>query len=487
MTERPAGGGPGSRTRVVVLGGGPAGLGAALGLARRGIDVTLVEARDTLGGNAGSFTLHGVRVDYGSHRLHPATDPEILAELRHLLGDDLLDRPRHGRILLGGRWIHFPLRAADLALRAPPAFALGVARDLVRKVVAGPGGGAPGTPGETFASVLLRGLGPTVCHQFYFPYARKIWGMEPEAISPTQARKRVSAASLGGMLRRLVPGGRGGGGRATRGIFHYPRNGFGQISEALGAAASAAGAELLLGTRVRALRVRGGRPAVEVEDDSSTRLLEGDHVWSTIPMPVLARITDPPPPADVLGAADALGQRAMVLVYLVLAQDRFTEYDAHYFPSEDVPFTRLSEPKNYSGTPEPRGRTVLCAEIPCSTGEAVWTEDDEALGRLVVDGLGRAGLPVRCEVLATTARRLPSAYPLFRVGYEEHFELLDRWVSGLPGVLSFGRQGLFVHDNTHHALAMARAAVRCLDDRGGFDEGRWAASREAFTAHVVED
>ena len=52
---------------------------------------------------------------------------------------------------------------------------------------------------------------------------------------------------------------------------------------------------------------------------------------------------------------------------------------------------------------------------------------------------------------------------------------------------SCGRQGLFVHDNTHHALYMARAAVACLRDDGSFDERAWQREREIFETHVVED
>ena len=120
--------------RVVILGGGPAGVGAAWRLRVQGkAQVTLFEQGERLGGNAGSFEFGGQRVDFGSHRLHPATEPGIMADIQSLLGGDLLDRPRHGRIGLMGRWIHFPLKPLDLALRLPPSFGLGAARDAATK------------------------------------------------------------------------------------------------------------------------------------------------------------------------------------------------------------------------------------------------------------------------------------------------------------------------------------------------------------------
>ncbi len=178
------------RPHVVILGAGPAGLGAAFQLTRKGAAwVTVLEAADRVGGNAGSFELDGVHVDFGSHRLHPACDPDILRDLRGLLGEDLLDRPRHGRIRLQGRWIHFPLNPVDLLLRLPKDFALGVLADIARKAWPRRKSGE-----ETFATVLERGLGRTICREFYFPYARKLWGLAPEDLGVTQARRRVSGS-----------------------------------------------------------------------------------------------------------------------------------------------------------------------------------------------------------------------------------------------------------------------------------------------------
>ena len=471
-----------SRPRVVILGGGPAGLAAAWQLVRQGkADAVVLEQRDRVGGNAGSFDLDGIAVDYGSHRLHPSCQPGILSDIRALLGADLLDRPRHGRIHLRGRWIHFPLQPADLFRHMPWTFALGVAGDGIRKLVAQ----RREHTAETFASELEHGLGATICRDFYFPYALKIWGLRPEELSPTQARRRVSAGSIAKMVRRILtalPGIRTPG----TGRFFYPRQGFGQISLALAAAARAAGADIQLAAPVHGVHL--GRPhRVEVVRDGVVHAIDADHVWSTIPISVLTRLISPAPPVEVMQACEQVTSRAMVLVYLVLAQPRFTPYDAHYFPQADVRLTRLSEPKNYSARDEPVDRTVLCAEIPCAVGDATWTSSDATLADIVRDALSSCDLPIRAPVLRVVSERLPAAYPIYRHGYEEHFQLVDRWIADLERVLTFGRQGLFAHDNTHHTLAMAYAAVDCLSAGGEFDRARWQHYRHTFESHVVED
>ena len=90
MSEQPR-----RQPAFVILGAGPAGLAAACKLVERGWrNVTVLERADRVGGNAGSFVIDGIPVDFGSHRLHPVCPPPVMADIRRLLGDDLLDRER---------------------------------------------------------------------------------------------------------------------------------------------------------------------------------------------------------------------------------------------------------------------------------------------------------------------------------------------------------------------------------------------------------
>ena len=459
---------------VAVLGAGPAGLAAAWQAAEAGHEVVLLERAPAVGGMAGSFEVAGLRVDHGSHRLHPATPAPILSALRGLLGDDLQTRPRHGRIRLLDRWLAFPLRTGDLLRRTPPAFAARAAWDAAT-------GPSRRPRADTFGEVVRAGLGPAVLDHFYGPYARKLWDASPDALAGELARRRVSASSPRDIVRRLARGARPEGR-----VFLYPRRGFGAIAEALAEAADKAGATVRLGCGVEGLERQAGSAGWTL------RLADGDtldaaQVWSTAPLPALARTVSPAPPPEALAAAGRLRHRAMILLYLVLDRPRWTEFDAHYFPGPEVLAARVSEPRNYRDDPaQPGDVTVLCAEIACWEGDDLWSAADDELAARLSAELAATGLPVPVPV-AVESRRLPRVYPVYGPGFAADLAALEGWASGLGGLVTFGRQGLFTPDNTHHALAMGWAAAAALGSDGRFDAAAWQAARDGFRSFVVED
>jgi hypothetical protein len=73
--------------------------------------------------------------------------------------------------------------------------------------------------------------------------------------------------------------------------------------------------------------------------------------------------------------------------------------------------------------------------------------------------------------------------------YDHHFAarqaVVEAWMATRPRLVAVGRQALFAHDNTHHAMEMGRAAGMYATAGGG-DAG-WSAVRERFRRHVVED
>src|SRR5262249_38745255 len=157
-----------------------------------------------------------------SHRLHPSIRPDILDDLRGLLGPDLALRPRNGRIHLFNRYVAFPISPTNLMTKLPSRAVAGMVWDaLMRKA-------RTTATTASFESVLLQGLGPTLCRAFYFPFARKLWGLEPGQIDSLQAHRRVSANTAGKLVRKVLRTTfrRGEPGRS----YYYPQQGFGQIS-----------------------------------------------------------------------------------------------------------------------------------------------------------------------------------------------------------------------------------------------------------------
>ncbi len=82
---------------MVVIGAGPAGLTAAYLLAQRGVNATVLEADDQVGGISRTAKYKGFRFDIERHRF--LTKIESVQHIwEELLGDELLTVPRLCRI-----------------------------------------------------------------------------------------------------------------------------------------------------------------------------------------------------------------------------------------------------------------------------------------------------------------------------------------------------------------------------------------------------
>jgi protoporphyrinogen oxidase len=460
-------------TELLIIGAGPAGLTAALRAASRGHQVRVLERAVHAGGMARSIEVGGQRVDLGSHRLHPSTPPHLLAVIRSLLGDDLQVRPRRGRLLLRGRWLAFPLRAADIVRRMPPGFALAAGFDAIT-------GPFRHAREDTFAEVVRERFGPAVLREFYGPYAQKLWGLPASELAGELARRRIAAAGAGAIARKIARAARPEGR-----TFLYPRLGYGQIVERLADAAVAAGAAIELGARITQVDARPDGVSVSLSDARGDRSVGAERVLWTAPLTGLVDVSRHAP-ARVVQAASSLWHRAMVLVYLVLDQPRYTEFDAHYLPDAALAVARLSEPKNYRDGPDPRDRTVLCAEIPCAEGDGTWTADAGRLAGMVVETLAAAGLPP-ARPIDVAVHRLPRVYPVYGRETGVALAAVDAWARSLSRVTVFGRQGSFVADNLHHVMAMGWDAASAIGPDGTWDVAAWDEARRRHAAHVVED
>jgi len=478
------------KKRIAILGAGPAGLSLAFNLLKKqnnDFEVIIFDRESVTGGISASFSKHGLYFDYGSHRLHPSVSSHIYNDLKNVLGDSLLTRPRNGRIRLLNRFVKFPLNPVDAALHLPPHFMLGVMKDSASKPFR-----RKNASYSTFKDILLEGLGETICTKFYFPYAEKLWGLKPELLAAEQAKKRVASNSITKIIKKAFSSLSGKNSKSGA-IFYYPAKGFGMIPEAYGQEVEKMGGIIRLKNEIKGInQLDNSRYEIITEslEDSAgnkSQKHEFDFVFSTIPLDHMVKIIKPAVPQKISEASSSLRYRGMLFHYLILKTDQFTPYDAHYIPEKEFIFSRLSETKNYYSSKEPVGITGICSEIPCMKDDNLWNLLDDEITKRVISDLNKCGLSVNVPVVDSFVKKLPTVYPIYDMAFAQNFDTVDKYFKDLPNFVILGRQGLFVHDNAHHTFDMGYKASDCLGSDLSWDKNKWDKYREGFKDNVVVD
>ena len=293
---------------VVVIGAGPAGLTAALQLAKAGYRCPVLEADDVVGGLSRTVVIDGYRFDIGGHRFftkvrrwtssggrscpartcYPAAvEPDVLPGQVLRLPDQAGERPAK----LG------PLEAARC-----------VASYLWSRVR------PPGDP-TTLEGYVAAKYGRRLYRHFFETYTEKVWARPASELSADWGAQRIRGMSLWSAVweplrARLVGRHRVRAKQVTSLIerFEYPRLGPGMMWERCTEMVEAAGSKVVLNSTVERIEHRDGRAvAVTATDESGAETrVPVDHVISSMPLPALLHAMDPAPPAEVLAAGDGL-------------------------------------------------------------------------------------------------------------------------------------------------------------------------------------
>ncbi|MEM9478420.1 MAG: FAD-dependent oxidoreductase [Verrucomicrobiota bacterium] len=451
-----------SKPHVVILGGGVCGLYAARKLTQADFKVTIVEKGEGFGGLAACIERHGNFYDLGVHMLHEY-DREIFEDCKEMMGDERVPVQLDARIRWAGSYYRYPLQFADMIRGMPPQklahCVMGLFWAQLRNKV------APWEPRD--CEEALQQLYGTPLYDFFFKeFTTRYWGMPPTEMSANFVRRKMPRLTAVDAIRKFLAylGIKEKPGRSTQSALleetlHYSAQGAQALPRSIARAVEKAGANLVSRHVLKKVHMTDGRVrAVTVEDTHTeeSREIECDEVISTIPVGALIEAIQPAPLEGVCESVKQLKYLPLVAYGLLVKKPRVL--DALYVYYRERIFHRVGEPKNAGLSVTPEAHTVLIVEMTCQHGSPEWEGDPAVLDTIYKD-LEAEGICTADDVVEVHMHRSETAYPVFALGYEPHFDRVYDYLNGLPNLQSVGRQGGFCFPGMHSAMRIGADAA----------------------------
>jgi protoporphyrinogen oxidase len=460
---------------VLIIGAGPAGLTAAYELAKLGINSTLLEADDQVGGLSRTVNYRGYRFDIGGHRFFSKVP--LINQLWHeMLGEDFLLRPRLSRIHYRGHFFDYPLKPLNALGGLGLAEALLVCLSYARARL------APAPEETSFEQWVSNRFGYRLYEIFFKTYTEKVWGIPCSEISVDWAAQRIKNLSLTEAVRNaLFNHVRTKEGEIIATLidrFHYPRFGPGMMWERCAELVAQRGSETVCGVRVERLRHRRGRVECVYGRNPRGELTEfsAEDVISTMAIRDLVNALDPAPPEDVLRAANRLRYRDYLTVVLIVNRAAVFPDNWIYIHSPEVKLGRIQNYKNWSPhmVPDP-SRSSLGLEYFMWDHDAEWGWPHERLIDTGIHECAQIGLIEPREVDDGTVVRMTKAYPVYDRTYQQSLAMVRRYLGQLTNLQLIGRNGQHRYNNQDHSMLAGVYAARNLAG-GNYDV--WSVNTE---------
>lgn len=436
--------------RIAVIGAGPAGLTAALQLAKGGAAVDVYEASSQVGGLARSIDLWGQRVDLGPHRFF-STDARVNRFWLDIVGTDYHLVDRLTRIYFGGKFFEYPLKPWNVfrqfGITETALTLLSYARQSFAATHSAP---------PSFEAWVTRRFGKRLYETFFKTYSEKLWGIPCTDLSEDFAVQRIRKLTLQDAVGSALFPSKRRQHRTLADCFAYPNHGTGIVYERIADRLTASGGQVLLNRPIRRVLTEDGC----VNGLSSVDGLKEqyDHIVSTMPITLLVQgLSNVPQP--VLDAVSQLKFRNTILVYLDVADSQLFRDQWLYIHDSSVRMGRVTNFSNWQPAGQTsEGSSILCCEYWCNSSDPIWTASDEQLESQATEELKQIGL-LTAPIQHSHVVRIPRSYPVYRIDYRQHVDVVSNYLRSIQGLSVIGRYGSFKYNNQDHSILMGLLAA----------------------------
>lgn len=426
--------------KILILGAGPCGLGAAYHLHKLGYtNWQLYERNNYVGGLSASFEDDkGFTWDIGGHVLFSHYDyfDEAVAEI---LGDAYYEHQRESWIRILQTWVPYPFQNN---VRYLPDDILQECIEGLRNLSGSPG------KANNFREWMDTVFGSGIVKYFMEPYNRKVWGTPLELMSKDWIAERVSMVDLARIERNIAEQ-RNDLNWGPNNTFKFPKHG--------GTGTIYKGIARIFGDKIHLNHEMASIDLARKEVNFCNGRIEPyDILINTTPLDLLVKSSTGLPDL-VRDAADSLVHNSGIVVGLGFDGHRDDTKCWIYFPESDSPFYRVTNFHNYSRYNVPNGAIARYFSLMCETTYSTYkplnkvTVVDET-----VQGLLNSGMISGVEKECITSRYLidiPYSYPVPTLSRNKALETILPYLE-TEGIYSRGRFGAWKYEvgNMDHSF-----------------------------------
>jgi protoporphyrinogen oxidase len=445
--------------KIIIMGGGPAGLTAGLELVKNNQSTLIVEADKQVGGISRTVNYKGYYFDIGGHRFF-TKEPEVKKLWEEILPDDFLKRPRLSRIYYNNKFFYYPLKPFNALLNVGPIKSIEIFFSyVITRLKYYLGGRKTAT---NFEDWVVQRFGRKLFNIFFKTYTEKVWGTPTNQIGADWAAQRIKGLSLLKAIKEAIFPSKQ---KLTTLIdeFSYPKYGVGMMYDKMADIYLKKNGELLLETKAVSLKHFNNKISGAILQTKTGQQEEksADYFISTIPLPELVKILQPAAPSDVIQAANNLNFRAFFTVCLILDQKESFADNWIYIHSPEVKVGRIQNFKQWSPymVPDP-SKTTLGMEYFCFVGDELWQMSDQNIFELAKKELEKIGLGRADKVIDGLVVKLKDVYPVYDQNYKQNLDKIYGYLKQFKNLQIAGRGGIFRYNNMDHSILTGLYSAR---------------------------